>query len=108
MTLIFFFGGGYCTKKLSLQIYIYIVIPIKKTCFFYFILVPNITSCGYQTVRYRTSHCPKMNTYPVGNIFLPLGTLFAFLFATLLMIEHEKEYSTCNLPLGADDGRGAE
>ena len=33
-----------------------------------------------------------MNTYPSMKPFRPLGTLFAFLFATILKIEHEKEY----------------
>lgn len=31
-----------------------------------------------------------MNTYPSMKPFRPLGTLFAFLFATILKIEHEK------------------
>lgn len=38
-----------------------------------------------------------MNTYPSMKPFRPLGTLFAFLFATILKIEHEKEYFTCSL-----------
>ena len=38
-----------------------------------------------------------MNTYPSMKSSRPLGTLFAFLFATILKIEHEKEYFTCSL-----------
>jgi hypothetical protein len=40
--------------------------------------------------------------------FRPLGTLFAFLFATILKIEHEKEYFTCSLFFDAVGNHGAE
>ena len=35
-------------------------------------------------------------------------TLFAFLFATILKIEHEKEYFTCSLFFDAVGNHGAE